>query len=231
MPKHDNQFLPIRLGSSHAFFIPTRMGAVLIDAGNAHKMTQLRSVLHAHEYNLSDITHIIITHTHHDHVGSLAELQKRTGARIIVHESEADYLRTGRTPLPRGVTPYAKALVSMGRIFRFGRYQPAEPDILAGRQLDLSEIGVDGSVLHTPGHTCGSMSIILNSGIAFVGDTLFNFQPETVFPPFANDLNALLQSWRVLIEADCTTYYPAHGKPIEREKFMRCWMKWQKKLA
>jgi len=135
MPKHDNQFLPIRLGSSHAFFIPTRMGAVLIDAGNAHKMTQLRSVLHAHEYNLSDITHIIITHTHHDHVGSLAELQKRTGARIIVHESEADYLRTGRTPLPRGVTPY------------------------------------------------------------------------------------------------CTTYYPAHGKPIEREKFMRCWMKWQKKLA
>lgn len=225
MPVIQNNILPIRLGSAQSYFIPTPNGAVLIDAGNAHKTTQLKSVLHAHEYDLSDIRYIILTHTHHDHVGSLAELKKRTGARIIVHEHEAGFLRMGRTPLPKGTGVYSKIMVAIGKLVRVGKYPPVAPDILITHTLDLSEIGVDGYVQHTPGHTRGSSSIILRSGVAFVGDTLFHITPDTVFPPFANDVDQLLQSWQVLIQTGCTTFYPAHGRPIEREKLKRCFAK------
>ena len=220
-----NTHLSIRLGSANAFFIPSDQGGVLVDAGNAHKITQLKSVLHAHEYSLGDIRHIILTHTHHDHVGSLAELKKRTGASIIVHETEANFLRLGRSPLPKGTTAYAKALVVLGRVARVGAFTPIAPDILMTHSLDLTDIGIDGYVLHTPGHTEGSMSVILNNGVAFVGDTLFNIQPESVYPPFANDAESLLKSWQVLYETKCNKFYPAHGKPIKREKFRRCFLK------
>ena len=168
---------------------------------------------------------IILTHTHHDHVGSLAELQRRTRAKIIVHETEADYLRQGRTPLPKGTTCYSKALVSIGKLLRIGAYAAVAPDILLTSTLDLSEIGIKGRVLPTPGHTQGSMSIVLESGLAIVGDAMFNIRPDSVFPPFANDVPQLLQSWRLLINTGCRTFYPAHGRPIEREKLIRCFVK------
>jgi len=230
MPFAKNAILPIRLGSAHSYFIPSQQGAVLIDAGNAHKIMQLKSVLLAHECNLSDIKYIILTHTHHDHVGSLAELRKRTNAKIIVHESEAGYLRQGRTPLPKGTGCYSKALVSLGKMIRVGSYAPVSPDILLTKALDLSEIGIKGCVIHTPGHTYGSMSIVLDIGIAIVGDTMFNIQPDSVFPPFANDVRQLMQSWRVLLNTGCSAYYPAHGKPIEREKLKRCFVKCIKRM-
>ena len=221
----NDPYLSIRLGSAHSFFIPSDNGAVLIDVGNAHKVSQLKSVLHAHEYALDDIRHVIVTHTHHDHVGSLAELKKRAGANIIVHETEANYLRLGRTPLPKGTTAYAKVLVALGRLARVGAFTPIEADIFVTNSFDLSDIGINGYLLHTPGHTQGSMSVILNDGIAFVGDTLFNIHPETVYPPFANDPNRLLHSWRLLYETGCKIFNPSHGKPIEREKFRRCFLK------
>ncbi len=231
MPFAKSAILPIRLGSAHSYFIPSRQGAVLVDAGNAHKIMQLKSVLHAHECELSDIKYIILTHTHHDHVGSLAELKKQTNAKIIVHESEAEYVRRGRTPLPKGTGWYSKALVSIGKLARIGAYAPVAPDILLTSTLDLSEIGIKGRVLHTPGHTLGSMSVVLDNGLAIVGDAMFNIQPDSVFPPFANDVAQLMQSWRLLINTGCTTFYPAHGRPIEREKLIRCFVKRIKRAA
>ena len=226
----NTKFLSIRLGSSHAFFIPSKNGAIIVDAGNVHKITQLKSVLHAHEHSLSEISYIILTHTHQDHVGSLVELKQRTGAKIIVHEKEADYLRMGKTPLPKGVTFYAKTIVAIGKMTRFGAYPPIGPDILVTHRLDLSDIGIDGYILHTPGHTEGSMSVVLKSGVAFIGDTMFNIQPDTVFPPFANDTRLLLQSWRLLLETGCNIFYPSHGKPIEVEKFRRCLLRRERKI-
>ena len=93
---HDpNRVIPIKLGSSHCYYLPSPYGAVLIDAGNHKKEHHLRAVLTVYEHDIRDIEYIIITHTHHDHVGSLADIKKSAGAKIIVHKDEADFLKKG----------------------------------------------------------------------------------------------------------------------------------------
>ncbi len=223
-PLQDNIF-PIRLGSCTTYYLKTPTGGVLIDAGNANKVNHLNSVLLAHEMELSDIKLIILTHTHHDHVGSLAELKRRTNAQILVHSTEAGFLRAGRTPLPKGTMVWTRIMVSVGRLFQVGAYDPVEPDMLVEHDISLRFLGIDAMLMPTPGHTLGSISIMYKKKYAFVGDNMFNIRPETVYPPFANHPQMLLQSWRRYLDGPCSTFFPAHGKPISRERLLHSYDK------
>lgn len=225
MALDSERVIPIKLGSSYCYFLPSSQGSVLIDAGNHNKHNQLQSVLLAHEYDIRDIRYIILTHTHHDHVGSLAEIKKISGAKVFVHKEEATFLENGRTPLPNGTMLWTKTIVRIGKMIRFGGYPPVTPDFIIADQLQLSEFDFSITILSTPGHTSGSMTIIVDDKYAFAGDTLFNIRPDTVFPPFANDEAALLSSWNRLLDTPCDIFYPGHGRPIERSKLERSYVK------
>ncbi len=70
-------------------------------------------------------------------------------------------------------------------------------------------------------HTAGSLSIVIEKDHAIVGDTLFNIFKHSVFPPYANDQEALLKSWKALLEIGCEHFYPGHGKPFTRERLTK----------
>jgi glyoxylase-like metal-dependent hydrolase (beta-lactamase superfamily II) len=216
---------PIKLGSSYCYYLPSSHGGILVDAGNHQKQNQLQSVLLAHEYDIRDIRYIILTHTHHDHVGSLAEIKKISGAKVFVHKDEAEFLKNGRTPLPKGTLPWTKTMVRIGKIIRIGSYPAVMPDFIITDQLELNEFDFDLTIVSTPGHTSGSMTIIIDKKYAFVGDTMFNIRHDTVFPPFANDESALLSSWNTLLATPCELFFPGHGRPIERDKLERSYVK------
>jgi hydroxyacylglutathione hydrolase len=54
-------------------------------------------------------------------------------------------------------------------------FDEVEPEILVDEEMDLLEFGVNGRIVHTPGHTSGSISLLLDSGEAFVGDLAINW--------------------------------------------------------
>jgi glyoxylase-like metal-dependent hydrolase (beta-lactamase superfamily II) len=86
--------------------------------------------------------------------------------------------------------------------------------------LSLSDYGIPGRVLHTPGHSAGSVSILLDSGEAFVGDLAMNKFPLRLspgLPIFAEDQEAVVRSWSMLLEQGATTVYPAHGGPFSAD--------------
>jgi glyoxylase-like metal-dependent hydrolase (beta-lactamase superfamily II) len=60
------------------------------------------------------------------------------------------------------------------------------------------------------------MSVVLDDEIALVGDTMVNAGPWSVFPPFADDVGLLLDSWRRLLETGCRLFLPGHGTAIGR---------------
>lgn len=99
-------------------------------------------------------------------------------------------------------------------------YPTFEPDILIDESLELEEYGVQGRVLHTPGHSPGCVSVLLNSGDAIAGDLIFPSIPseKPSLPFWADDPAEAQRSIKKLIELASGKIYIAHGKPFSYEE-------------
>ena len=72
-------------------------------------------------------------------------------------------------------------------------------------------------MLHTPGHSSGSVSVALETGDIFVGDLAMNKFPLRLtpgLPILAEDWSKLKESWELILEHGAKTIYPAHGEPF-----------------
>ncbi len=207
----------IQYANVSGFLLYNHETCVLVDAGLKHTTSQLAKALGDINRKLADIQLIILTHTHFDHAGGASQIRGETGAPIAVHRSEADFLRKGRAPFPDGTRWKGKLIVLAGRIFarRMEAYPPVEPDILIDDSLDLAPYGIPGIARHTPGHTKGSVSVLLESGEALVGDNMLGLSFKHHFPPFANDNAGVLKSWQIYIDEGMHTLMPAHGGRVK----------------
>ena len=92
--------------------------------------------------------------------------------------------------------------------------------ILEAEGFSLAEFGIPGKVIHTPGHSSGSISVLLETGDAFVGDLAMNGFPLRIgpgLPIFADDLQKVKESWKMLLDRGAKMIYPAHGNPFSAE--------------
>lgn len=210
-------------GSSRAYLIANGSRSVLVDAGNAGRSRRVLAAAAKAGISPADIALVVITHTHFDHVGSLAALQKTTRAPVLVHAMEADCLRAGSSPFPAGTNAYGRFISRLGRRFftRLSRFAPVEPEIVIGEPYSLAHLGLEAMVLPTPGHTAGSLSVVIAGQTALVGDSAFGILPHTAYPPFANDPPRLLESWRSLLDTGCRVFLPGHGRPVSRSLLVK----------
>ena len=211
--------IPIPMGTSNAYLVYGSDSTLLIDAGNKGKIRYLEATLKHEGLDISDIDIVILTHTHYDHVGCLAGIKEKSGAKVLVHRDEANFLVDGCTPFPKGIMWFSKIIYQIGHGFFSGRakYPPVVPDILVDGECELLT-SVPIRILPTPGHTSGSVCVIINDECAIVGDTLFSVIPGSVCPPFADDGTELVKSWQKLLLTGCRIFYPGHGKPFSRER-------------
>lgn len=145
------------------------------------------------------IVWILVTHIHPDHIGALKPVKERTGAKFAIHEAEGGGGGFG------GFS-HAAASAMMGFLGRLPR-----PDKLLedGDVLDIDDLHF--TVLHTPGHSPGGISLA-GHGVVFSGDTLFNCGiGRTDFPGCSYD--QLMESIhnKLMTLPDDTIVYPGHG--------------------
>lgn len=222
-----NTPLRIILGSANAYLIPTRSGYVLIDTGYPGLTFLLFRALKRHQISPAEIRLIILTHIHYDHIGGLWAIQAASGAKVMVHEAEAADLAAGRVVIPPGTYAITRLVGGTGqrlsRFFRFPGYRAEH--VITGEAQPLHEFGLEGQILHTPGHSPGSTSIIMDNGAAFVGDlcpnTPFNRWVGSHFPPFADDIPAVFRSWTRLLDSPAQMLYPGHGAPYPAEELRK----------
>jgi len=217
----------INTGASNAYVIENGDKSILIDAGNRNKEERIIKAIRDIGLEPSSIAVIVLTHAHYDHVGSLPELKKQTGAMVIAHKTDRDSLLAGFTDLPEGTNPFFRFIISLARKFfkNHGSFDPVEPDILIDEKYDLSEFGINAFIQPTPGHTAGSVSIIFEDKHAIVGDIAFNIRQKSVYPPFANNEKELIRSWKFLLDIGVQYFWPGHGNMFTREKFLKSYQK------
>ena len=217
----------INLSFSTLYLIREEGKYLMVDAGIPKRTSLLRKKLAQNNIDPEDISLIVLTHVHYDHVGNLSWIKELSKAPVMVHEDEAGILEKGLNPIPNGATLTGKILSGLGRLVNpLPNYTAVKPDILFTDISSLKDYGFSATVIPTPGHTSGSISILFGSGETFVGDTCFHlYGGKSVFPIFANDIPSLLKSWQTLIDSEARVFYPGHGKPFGKEMLKASYLK------
>lgn len=212
---------PIKMGLDTCYIVKED-GVIAIDGGDPHKISKFVQGIAKAEVSSDDIKLLINTHGHWDHIGSSQEIKDLTGAKTLLHKDDMHFLEEGKTLQPPGFSLWGKLIVSlMKAISPFITPPTVEIDIVASdKEISLEEFGISGVVIHTPGHSWGSVSVLLETGDVFVGDLAMNALPMRLnpgLPIFGDDIELVKQSWRSLLEKGAKTVYPAHGKPFSAE--------------
>lgn len=187
--------------STHYWVVSAGESRVLVDLGWPGTMGRMRAELRRKGIPLDQIRFGLATHYHIDHAG-LAQEFKLAGVRLLVLEPQVHAI-----PAMRRWTKPQDDYVEI--TFDGNVTIPCSES----RRL-LAEIGIGGEVLHTPGHSDDSVSLILDDGSAFVGDLT---RPQGIG---LEDASTVLASWRLLQENGAKRIFPAHGPDAPLSAFL-----------
>lgn len=176
--------------STNYWVISAGYSRLLLDIGWPGTLGTLKANLARMGIPLQELRYALATHYHIDHAG-LAEELKQAGVPLLVLEvqvSAIPRMKTWTKPQDNylEITEKGNVVLSFQQSRRF-----------------LSQIGIAGEILHTPGHTDHCVSLLLDNGAAFTGDL-----PAEAL---AFDNPAVLSSWKLLRAKGATRVYPAHG--------------------
>jgi glyoxylase-like metal-dependent hydrolase (beta-lactamase superfamily II) len=172
--------------------------AIVIDPGD--EVERILAVLKRHHLTAK---YILNTHAHFDHVGNCRELKEATGAQIWLHRADLPIYETA----PRQAELFAMYGVPPIRMTAVDQFVRDADGVAVGK--------IGAHIIHTPGHTPGSLSIHVPGGAKdtlFAGDTLFNGSIGRTDLP-GGDFQQILKSIkeRLLTLDDDTQVWPGHG--------------------
>ncbi len=212
----------IPLGIVGAYLVPAEGGCVLVDTGVAKQQDRIFAAMAEQGLAPESIRLIFITHAHGDHIGSLKAVVEACHAPVLVRAIEAPAVASGEPVLPGGITFAGWVLSKLVRLLvRVTPGQPVKPDVEIQDEMRLEAYGVKGRAIHTPGHTSGSLTLLLDTGDAFVGDLVTKtpvFPGGSYVPMFGDSREAVYASWRRLLDAGATLFYSDHiREPVPAE--------------
>jgi glyoxylase-like metal-dependent hydrolase (beta-lactamase superfamily II) len=180
--------------STNYWVVSADASRLLVDIGWPGTLGTMKANLKRMGVPLSEIRYALATHYHIDHAG-LAEELKREGIPLLVLDVQVDAIprmKTWTKPWDQyvDITENGNVVISCDQ----------------SRSL-LSQIGIAGEILHTPGHSDHCVSLLLDDGSAFTGDLPLE--------AFAYDNPVALATWRLLRERGAARVYPAHGPMVE----------------
>jgi glyoxylase-like metal-dependent hydrolase (beta-lactamase superfamily II) len=174
-----NVYLIEGLRGANVYLLVSAEQLALVDSGLAGDVDSIAAQLQEAGHAPSDLDTIILTHAHGDHTGGAAELAHLSGAQVLAHQDEIAYIE-GNKPMPAdALVPRVLNWLSVHVMFR-----GSSCDV--GRALeddDVIDVLGGTRVIHTPGHTPGSICLYQpERRILFCGDALFNANPISGAP-------------------------------------------------
>ena len=182
---------------------------------------ELGSIYHEIEKTtVKKLSAVFISHAHTDHAANAQTLSKKFSCPVYVHENGIKLLRNGRCPVPKGTNVMGRTIQKLSEelafVYHFAKIASCRNIDILNRNIVLNYLGENAELLEVKGHTNDSYALALDGRICLSGDVFVNSFCE-FYPPFADYPEELISSWKKLLALNCTSYYPGHGKAVNRE--------------
>jgi hydroxyacylglutathione hydrolase len=177
-------------GNCYIVYDEKSLDAMVIDPGD-----EAGKIIRRIEENNLKVRYIVCTHGHFDHIGAVAEVKKKTGAKVVINKKDSEiYKHAGELAASWG----------------FHIEQPTEPDLLVEDGAELVVGSLQFRVLATPGHSPGGICLY-GQGVLFTGDTIFAGSVGRT-DLYGGDMGELRKSFVRLISLPSDTkVLPGHG--------------------
>lgn len=165
----------LRCGFANAYLLQGEGGSVLVDTGTARYRERVLAACRQARVRL-----ILLTHGHCDHCQNAAFLSSQLGCPVGVSREDADLLTQGERRPVYGRGPWGRLYAAMiNHTIQTQSIPPIQPDVFLQEGMDLSPYGPEGRVVALPGHTAGSIGVVLADGALLAGDAAQGFGPVT----------------------------------------------------
>ena len=194
--------------------------AILVDTGFPGEEENVCLLLHQHGIKMSDISLIVLTQARIDHYGSAPALRRLLGAPIAITYIDAPVLQQGEQFPDMLISP-VNWLLYKPYHKKYNHFSEKiklfNADIIINDHLPLAPFGLPGFLLHTPGPTAGSLSVVFDDGQAIIGDllTTARLTRKIVGPTPGFDKKLMKRSLRTLLALRPTVFYTGHSRPIK----------------
>jgi glyoxylase-like metal-dependent hydrolase (beta-lactamase superfamily II) len=178
--------------STNFWVVSAGTSRIMIDLGWPGTMGRMLAGLDRMDVPVSEIRYGLATHYHIDHAG-LGQDLKLAGVPLLVIDVQVSAIPIMKTWI-KPQDNYTEITQEGNIVIR-----------CAESRTLLTKIGIEGEILHTPGHSDDSVSLLLDDGSVFTGDL--------THPNFigAEDADTVMASWRLLKDHGARVVYPAHG--------------------
>ena len=229
-------FSILKLSHTNSFLLKTKDGYLMIDSGYEWDRDRLIKKLDKLNVRVGQITHLLLTHHHDDHCGLVNFIvEKNPRISVIMHQECVKLIRKGETDMSGGGGYINATIRFLSLVFKmlnpewnrtFPPYTVRPADIIISREDgdELRRIGVDGSIIFTPGHSLDSIALLMDDGVLFAGDAAMNWLKwagSHYATLFITDTEQYYASWKKILARNPRIIFPAHGSSFSPDKLKK----------
>lgn len=185
----------LKYGNTNTFFLRGTTGNLLVDTDYAGMLPLFYKEIKRQNISLKDITYVLATHYHPDHMGLVSELMKQ-GVKLLLVDMQKEYVEFSDEIFARekrqGVEPI--------------RTEEAMVITCEESRAFLRMLGIEGEIISTPSHSEDSVSLVLDDGACVVGD----LEPMEYLGAYAGN-EKLKADWEHIMSHNPKTVYYAHA--------------------
>ena len=188
----------LKYGNTNTFYVPGKSGGLLIDTDYAGTLQAFFRALKTNHLELNNISYVLPTHCHPDHVGLIGELQKLGVKPLLVD-------------IQLATVHFPDEIFGRDKHLRYAPIDEKQATIIScdeSREF-LRSIGIEGEIISTSSHSKDSISVILDCGDCFVGD----LEPYEYLNGYENNLQ-LQKDWSLILSRNPKRILYAHANEI-----------------